>query len=138
MKIIIRLSMLLLLVCPLLGFHGNRAEFLVDMAEEMLTTGHSDQALEYLGKAIETDPRYVRAYTSRGFFYLQRGRTDLALADFSRLIELNPQDPANYLTRALAYSKIGDKEHAAADFRRGCDLGDTDACTFLKQLQESQ
>ncbi len=137
MKTIIRLSMLLLLVWPLMGFHGDRAEDYADAADKMLSR-HPDRALEYLGRAIQIDPTLTRAYVSRGFLYLQRGETDLALADFDRVVELNPQDGSNYLTRGLVYSQRGARDRAAADFRKGCDLGDADACSFLKELKEAQ
>lgn len=138
MRTIVRISLLLLLAWPLTGFHGNRAELYVDMAEEMQSLGAIGRALDYLEMAIRTDPGYARAYTSRGFLHLQGGRADLALADFSRVVELNPRDPAGYLTRALVYNRSGDKERAAADFRKGCELGDQGACAFLEELNESE
>lgn len=137
MKTIIRLSMLLLLVCPLMGFHGERAEDYADAADKMLAR-HPDMALDYLGRAIQIDPTFTRAYVSRGFLYLQRGETDLALTDFDRVIELNPQEGSNYLTRGLVYNQRGARDRAATDFRKGCDLGDSGACSFLKELQEAQ
>ncbi len=136
MKTVIRFSMLLLLVWPLVGFHGNRAEDYADAADKMLSR-HPDMALEYLGRAIEMEPTYTRAYMSRGFLYLQRGEADLAMADFNQAIKLNPEDSSKYLTRGLLYSQKGDRDHAAVDFKKACDLGDTGACTFLKELKET-
>ncbi|HEY6872968.1 MAG TPA: hypothetical protein VI298_09610 [Geobacteraceae bacterium] len=132
MRNIVKVSLLIMIVLPLMGFHDDPAEFYLLLADDMLTKGYPEAALSYLDKAIETDPACTKAYQSRGFFNLQRGRTDQALRDFSRVIELKPQDPAGYVTRGMALSQSGKKELAAADFRKGCDLGDPSACDFLK------
>jgi len=134
MKSVAKISLLLLLVWPLTGFRGDRAEDYADAADKVLSR-HPDMALEYLGRAMEIDPNYTRPYISRGFLYLQRGETDLALADFNRVIELSPQDGSNYLTRGLVYSQRGAKDRAAADFRKACDLGEAGACAFLNELK---
>jgi tetratricopeptide (TPR) repeat protein len=130
-----KISLLLLLTWPLLGFQGDRADLYLKTADKMQARGYPDLALEYLGKAIEANPEFTRAYLSRGFLYLGRGSFELALSDFSRIIEIDPKDPANYLTRGLALSQSGARERAGEDFRKGCELGGPGACELQKDLE---
>ena len=136
MKTCATIPLLLLLVLPLLGFQGNRAELYVRSATSLQAKGRPDLALEYLGKAIEADPSHTRAYLSRAFLRMEKGNVEAALSDFSRVIEISPQEPANYLARGLALSQSGARERAAGDFRKGCELGDAAACDLLKELAQ--
>ncbi len=49
-----------------------------------------DQAIDDCTKAIELDPSYAGAYSSRGRFYLPSRRFDLAKADLEKALELDP------------------------------------------------
>jgi tetratricopeptide (TPR) repeat protein len=60
----------------LTGFQGNQVELYLKTANKMQAKGNPDLALEYLGKAIEADPDFTRAYLSRGFLYLGKGRVE--------------------------------------------------------------
>ncbi|KDQ48901.1 hypothetical protein JAAARDRAFT_136891, partial [Jaapia argillacea MUCL 33604] len=49
-------------------------------------------ALSDATKAIELDPKYVKAYYRRATCYLQTLRPQLAVADFKKVIALEPQN----------------------------------------------
>jgi tetratricopeptide (TPR) repeat protein len=137
MKMVMKISMLLLLAWPLVGFQGkqDRGDLYLKSADQMLAEGHPDKALHYLQRAIETNPVSTAVYQKRAFVYLQQKQREQALADFTRIIELTPKDGSAYVTRGLVYNEQRDWNRAAADFRKGCELGDADACTFLKDIE---
>jgi tetratricopeptide (TPR) repeat protein len=50
-----------------------------------------DKAIEYFGKAVAVDPRYVDGYFQRGLAYLGQQKLAESKADFQKVIELQPE-----------------------------------------------
>jgi tetratricopeptide (TPR) repeat protein len=49
-----------------------------------------DRALEYYNKAIDINPRYVRAYVNRGDVYDKKGDKDRAISSYRRALDFDP------------------------------------------------
>jgi len=49
-----------------------------------MASGHSNQAISDLNRAIELQPDFPQAYINRGNAYMRLGRFGLAFADFRR------------------------------------------------------
>ncbi|HBI15069.1 MAG TPA: hypothetical protein DDY20_06090 [Desulfobulbaceae bacterium] len=54
--------------------HQQNASSCFQQAMQLLHAGRQDEALKYLGRAIELDPQYAEAYRKRGEILMLRGR----------------------------------------------------------------
>jgi tetratricopeptide (TPR) repeat protein len=80
------------------------------------------QAIEALGRAIELNPEYARAYRSRGFSYARLQDYARAIEDYDRAIELKPKYAMDYCSRGNAYARLQDYARAIKDFERAIEL----------------
>ena len=93
------------------------AGFIASMA------GRTEEALDWLGRAIEADPTFVQALHSRGYELDQLGRLDEAAADYTAAIEALPDpdyslDPNYlYMNRSGILERLGRCTEAEADAR---------------------
>jgi tetratricopeptide (TPR) repeat protein len=67
-------------------------------------------------KAIQLDPKSVRAYAGRGALKYAMGDSKGAIADLTKAIELDPKSVTAYSGRASAKFAAGDIAGATADF----------------------
>src|SRR4051812_8225442 len=67
-------------------------------------------------KAIELNPEYWKAYTSRGVAKRDSGDLDGAVSDHSKSIELNPKNAAAYSNRGAVYRDQKKLDAALADY----------------------
>lgn len=101
--------------------------------------GAYDQAISDFDKAIEINPRYIRAYNNRGVIYRLKGQYDKALLDFNKAIEINPLDAESYNNLAWLLSTA-----KAPGFRNGkravdlalkaCELSDWRNAEYVDTL----
>jgi tetratricopeptide (TPR) repeat protein len=77
--------------------------------------GRYDQSILHYTKALEANPKDVRAYTLRGGVYLTSGQYDEAISDYTKALEINPMFVPAYNERGLAYSEKGQFEQALSD-----------------------
>ncbi|HEX9882772.1 MAG TPA: tetratricopeptide repeat protein, partial [Desulfobaccales bacterium] len=80
--------------------------------------GDWDQAIADCTRALELNPTYALAYSSRGSSYLKKGDWDRALADYNRALELNPNDVRSLFNKALVFDKAGRKQEALEAYGR--------------------
>ncbi len=88
-------------------------------------------AIEAFTRAIESDPKYARAYGLRGGNYEKLGNRQHAIMDYGRAIELDPRYADAYLARGLAYDKLGNRRQAIRDFESAARLGHEGARDIL-------
>lgn len=70
--------------------------------------GHNlGQAIEYLKKAIEMNPKAELYYEDLGVAYGLNGQFDEAIAISQKLIALNPKYPAGYMNMSVSYRNKG-------------------------------
>jgi tetratricopeptide (TPR) repeat protein len=117
------LLLVLLIPYPVLAAEGNLT------AEQWFKKGYDyneqkeyDNTIDAYTKAVELNPRYLKAYTNRGNAYFYKGQYDLAIADYHKAIELNPQDPLAYNNRGLAYYYKGQYDLAIADYNKAIQV----------------
>ena len=65
-------------------------------------------AITDLDRAIDADPRFLKALIDRGILHDQMGNRTNALRDFDAAIALNPDYPNAYYNRGVTRAAIGD------------------------------
>jgi tetratricopeptide (TPR) repeat protein len=75
----------------------------------------ADRAIADYSRAIEIDPKYIRAYFARGGAYEKKGQLDRAISDYTRVLEIDPKAIQIYPQRGVAYERKHDFDRAIAD-----------------------
>ena len=98
--------------------------------------GALEQAIREFTRAVQKDPKFVKAYIERGHIYQKRGFFDQAMADFHSALELEPGNEevrSNLQAAKAAKKETGRKPNA--------DQGNSDAVqkgkmgTFFQKLK---
>jgi len=82
-----------------------------------------DQAISFLNKSLETNPKYAAAYETRGVIYSLREQYDQAIADFNRALEIDPSFAEAYFSRGRAYYFKKEYDKSREDIKKAQDLG---------------
>ena len=77
-----------------------------------------DEALEWLDRALDTDPKMGDAYNARGLILTNLGRYDEAYAMFERAEELMPTNPGVRLNMAIVRYLQGRRHEASVIYRQ--------------------
>lgn len=113
----------------------GKAEEFFEQGKAKSTVENADAAISYYSKAIEIDPKFVKAYNNRGIAYTWKKEYDLALADFNKVIELDPQNGKAYNNRAIIYAYKGETDKARQDLHKAQSLGVAVNPEFLKKIE---
>jgi tetratricopeptide (TPR) repeat protein len=81
-----------------------------------------DEALTYIKRASDADPRWLEVETCRGDIYYFMGKTDQAIAVYLRNLESQPNYGLSRHYLGRAYLAKGQFEEAIAQLRRGNEL----------------
>jgi tetratricopeptide (TPR) repeat protein len=100
----------------------EESEMYITLGQESLKEGEFDQAISDFSQAIEANPKYYKAFNSRGIAYYRKGQYDLAIADYSRAIKLYPKDSMIYLNRGISYAYTRQNNKAINDFNKAIQL----------------
>lgn len=84
--------------------------------------GKTDESLADFSKAIELNPRFVRAYGKRGDIYFDKNQLDLSLAELTKCIDINPQYIYPYYMRGLIYHTQQKYDQAIAEYSKSIKL----------------
>lgn len=87
-----------------------------NIAVVYLDRGDYERAIEPLSKAIEMDPRYVKAYINRITAYQKTGRSEEAKADLVHMIKIEPRNAEGYSSRADVLLDLQRFDEAIRDF----------------------
>jgi len=79
-------------------------------------------AIEPLTRAIELDPRYVKAYINRITAYQKTGRLDEARADLVQLVKIEPRNAEGYNSRGDVLLDLQRFDEAIQDFTSAIKL----------------
>jgi tetratricopeptide (TPR) repeat protein len=77
---------------------------------------YQQKCIDDLGKAIEFNPHYSRAYIIRGLRYAKMKQLDKALADFNAAIRVDPRAARAYSNRGVLRFNQRRYDEAIADF----------------------
>ena len=114
---------------------NEKAEEFFEQGKKLSSVENADSAIDNYSKAIEIDPKFVKAYNNRGIVYVWKKQYDLVVADFNKAIELDPKNGKAYNCRAIVYSYRGETDKARQDIQKAQSLGIVVDPDFLKQIE---
>src|SRR5437764_5537644 len=90
-----------------------RADDLQD-AQQLFKSGHTQQALERLNRALAANPREPQASFLKGLIFTEQGKQQEALDIFAKLTQDYPNLPEPYNNLAVIYAGQGQYDKARA------------------------
>lgn len=85
-------------------------------AELLHNSGHSEEAVAYLGRVIDTSGSH-RAYERRAHILRELNREREAIEDLNEAIRLNADNYMNWYTRGIAHKDLNQYEEAIRDLK---------------------
>ncbi|MBS1595453.1 MAG: tetratricopeptide repeat protein [Bacteroidetes bacterium] len=105
-------------------------EVLSTLAWSCLYTGRQSEALGYLLKAHELDPKERTNITNIGFVYQNIGEYAKSLPYFDQAIRLEPKEAYAYSNRGYSHLKLGHTDAAMKDISRSIELDPSNSYAF--------
>jgi tetratricopeptide (TPR) repeat protein len=84
----------------------------VSEALYFIKLGHDDEALAFLGKAIELDPNCVLAYVNRSAVYAGRSQFRNCKEDCDNALSVSPNNTSAMINKSLALRSMGNQQDA--------------------------
>jgi thioredoxin-like negative regulator of GroEL len=95
-------------------FAPDDARVLGEYGKTLIAMGRSDDALAFLERAIELQPKDWSLFSAQGVAYDQKGEYLAAQAAYGRALVLKPGDPTVLSNAALSHVQTGDLDGAEA------------------------
>lgn len=86
--------------------------------------GHGDaiEAVRFLKKALEIDPKRPDVYKSIGWFAMQKGQYEQAIAYWRKALEINPQIPDMHNSIAMALMGLGKQRESIEELEKDIQI----------------
>ena len=88
----------------------------------ILQKGRTDEAIDWLQKALRLKPDYLEAANNLGFAFLLNGRVDTAIVLFQRILKINPDYEVAQSNFGNALRQKGSIDEAIAHCRKALEL----------------
>ena len=111
---------LILLICSNIIAQDAKSYF--DSGNEKYKVSDYKGAIVDYNKAIQLDPDYINAYSSRGWAKISTEDYKGAMADFNTAIRLDPEEPNAYNSRGFLKGFLDDHRGAIQDFNKSIKL----------------
>lgn len=98
-------------------FYSNRAQAIFYYLNDY------EQAFEDLKKAIELNPKGVRAYHVKGEIQVKLGDNEKGFENFNKAIQLEPFNPNSHNAIGLAYGEVGKFKEALESYDKSIKYG---------------
>ena len=125
------LSLLLILLVPAIpactNITTNKAVEHYDNGRAKEERDDLNGAIEEYTKAIEADPKFVKAYLNRGMVRKSKDDYPGAIADFTKVIELDPTHLQARMSRGVARIYTKELDGAVEDFTKLLELDSRNA-----------
>ena len=93
---------------------GYEKDMLMDIAAVLMEVGRYDEALPYVEKSLQLEPRYRYALGYRGLLMHTLGRPTSALRDLNAAVAIDNNDPVVFVLRAVCMQCLDRNQEAAA------------------------
>lgn len=113
---------IILLVMTGLLYCAETAEDYIKKGLEAANNGNYDQAIEYLKKAVDLDPKKTEAHFNLGVVYANKKDYDNAIKEIDEAIKANSNNISAHYVMAMLQEKKKEKEKALAEWKKVLDL----------------
>lgn len=107
------------------------AKRLVSKGIRLLHRGQFKNALIKLNKAIELNPKNIRAYHTRASIYSALGKCEEAIANYTAILKYNLNDDKVYRYRGYLYLLFEEYNLAIEDFSKATTIRPTDFSSYI-------
>ncbi len=104
-----------------------------EKGKSLSRSGHYEDAIVVLNKAIELNPRNAEALNGRGITHYYRQQYDKAIDDYTKAIKMDPNLAKIYYNRGIAYTNKNQYDRAIEDFTEAIKLDSTFAFAYLNR-----
>ncbi|XP_021291999.1 TPR repeat-containing thioredoxin TDX [Herrania umbratica] len=105
-------------------------------ANDAISEGKLDEAINYLTEAIMLNPTYAILYATRGSVFIKLNKPNAAILDADAALEINPDSAKGYKVRGMARAMLGRWEEAASDLHVASKLDyDEEIGSVLKKVE---
>jgi len=101
---------------------AESVDTLINQAAEAFDKGKREEGFALCARAIQADPKSVKAYFVRGRFYSMDRQFEKAIADYDEALKLDPKAAMVYQQRGLERFKLARIEESVADFDKYIEL----------------
>ena len=107
------------------------AKKLISKGIRFTQRGQLQKALIKLNKAIELNPKNIRAYHTRASIYSALGKCEEAIADYTTMLKYNSNDDKVYRYRGYLYLLLEEYNLAIEDFSKATTIRPTDFSSYI-------
>ena len=107
------------------------AKRLISKGIRLVHKGQFKNALLKLNKAIELNPKNIRAYHTRASIYSALGKCEEAIADYTTMLKYNSNDDKVYRYRGYLYLLLEEDNLAIEDFSNATTIRPTDFSSYI-------
>jgi tetratricopeptide (TPR) repeat protein len=97
-------------------------DYLVKEAREKAMAGDHITAVNYLKKAIETNPRYTEAYTLLANCQDCLGQNEEAIASYDKALQIDPGHADAWFNKGMILKKTGQIKESVQCIEKSIDL----------------
>lgn len=107
------------------------AKKLISKSIRLVHKGLFENSLIKLNKAIELNPKNIKAYHTRASIYSALGKCEEAIADYTTMLKYNSNDDKVYCYRGYLYSLLEEYNLAIEDFSKATTIRPTDFSSYI-------
>jgi tetratricopeptide (TPR) repeat protein len=107
-----------------LTLNPNHVAARSNIANLQRSKGASQDAMDEIEKAIESDSSMLHPYLARGYQRMEGGYYKGALDDYNHALEIETRDPEIWLNRGIVKEKLNDLKGAFADYTQAIELNE--------------
>ena len=109
----------------ILDKNGLVADIYSNLGNAYAKSGKDAEAVSFLSKAVELNPKLAKAYSSRGVELFKKGQRAKGTADLEKAIEIDPKDAEAYNNLGSVYFGLGQDAKAISNFSKAIELKPT-------------
>ncbi len=100
----------------------GKAKDLIDQGIKYYNFGQYDTAIREFQKAIESDPKSVKAHLYLAWAYEKQGEKEKAIGEYQKITEIDPNHLDAHYQLGIYYDRVGKKKEAIKEYEKVLSL----------------